>query len=156
MPGETVDHWPIVPKKLVPGQDIGPLAEPLQKCRPRAACHADYRSKKNEIFQDSAADFDGEAHINERRFLVISPFSVVAVLTIAVLSIFFYFAATRNKCATAFFVGFMTVSASVSVVGLPLLVREDTTWEGVVLICFGLAMLLATMVACVSLRQKQT
>lgn len=87
---------------------------------------------------------------------MLSPFDVLGLLAIAGLSVFFYFAATRNKSAVVFFVGLMTVSASLSGVGLGMWLGKDKTWEGIVLICFGLTMLLATMVACVLFRQKST
>ena len=46
MAGKAVDRRPVVPEELVPGQGVGPVAKPLQECRPRAGRHAGHSNKK--------------------------------------------------------------------------------------------------------------
>ena len=52
MAGKAVDRRPVVRKKLVPGQGVGPVAKPLQQCRPRAGNHRTILSRESMISQD--------------------------------------------------------------------------------------------------------
>lgn len=52
-----------------------------------------------------------------------------------------------NRSAVAFFAVLMSVSATLAVVGTAMLIHGELAWQGVVLTCFGLTLLLATKVA---------
>jgi len=65
---------------------------------------------------------------------------------VAALAILFYYAMTRDRLRIYFYVGLMTASACLVVAGL-IMINRSAMWEGVVLICVGLALSLGTMVA---------
>lgn len=71
------------------------------------------------------------------------------LLALIGLVVFFCYATARPKVTVAFFVFIMSVSAALAAHGIVMLMLEgpEKSWQGVVLICFGVTHLLATMVA---------
>ncbi len=58
MAGKVVDRRPVVRKKLLPGQGVGPIAKPLQKCNdePRAGGHLAERDHYDDLDRGSHMD----------------------------------------------------------------------------------------------------
>lgn len=79
------------------------------------------------------------------------PFYVYALYCLAVagaliIAIFFYYVLTSDRLRICFYVCLMIASVCLVVAGLTMMNRQ-ATWEGIVLVCVGLALSLGTMVA---------
>lgn len=83
--------------------------------------------------------------------MLISPLTVLYLLMILGLAVLFYRAAVNARLTLVLFVAIMTLSAVLTAVGIEMLTGQDAKWEGIVLTCSGLALLLASTVACVLL-----
>ena len=81
--------------------------------------------------------------------------AVPILLGLAGIVVFFSYATTRHKATVAFFVTVMTASAALAIWGAVLLASPETAWQGLVLACFGLLLMLAAMVACLLLCGKR-